>query len=128
MTGNSHRGLFFVATALMCAVSLYGSELARAAPDELTAASSSGAPRQLTLPPGFKIEVASEQNCADRSEFRALCGSEFLHAGGKMRLRCNEHRTKTELRGRICARRGQGRNQRRLCSPLKIRRNFSSSC
>ena len=65
MTGNSHRGLFFVATALMCAVSLYGSELARATPDELTAASSSsGAPRQLTLPPGFKIEVASEQSKA----------------------------------------------------------------
>jgi hypothetical protein len=64
MTDNSHRGLFFVATALMCAVSFYGSELARADPDELTATSSSGAPRQLTLPPGFKIEVASEQSKA----------------------------------------------------------------
>ena len=64
MTDNSHRGLFFAATALMCAVSFYGSELARADPDELTTVSSSGAPRQLTLPPGFKAEGASEKSKA----------------------------------------------------------------
>jgi|SRR5882762_10716640 len=64
MTYNSHRGLFFVATALMCAVSFYGSELARADPDELITRLSSGASRHLTLPPGFKAEVASEQTKA----------------------------------------------------------------
>jgi len=61
MIDNSHRGLFFVATALMCAVAFYGSELARPDPDEFTTTTSSG-PRQLTLPPGFKADVASEQS------------------------------------------------------------------
>src|ERR1700687_2355736 len=64
MTDNSHRGLFFVATALMCAVSFYGSELARADPDEHTTGSSSGAPRPVTLPPGFQGESASDQSKA----------------------------------------------------------------
>ncbi len=61
MIDNSHRGLFFIATALMCAVVSYGSELASADPDEL-ATTLSGAPRQLTLPPGFKTDVASTQS------------------------------------------------------------------
>jgi len=51
MIDQSHKWIFFTATALMCAVSFAGAQLAQAeAPDPMA---SFGAPRQLSLPPGF---------------------------------------------------------------------------
>ena len=52
MIDHSHKWIFFTATALMCAVSFAGTQLAQAeASDPFPAAL--GAPRQLSLPPGF---------------------------------------------------------------------------
>jgi len=51
MIDQSHKWIFFTATALMCGLSFAGTRLAQAeAPDSMT---SFGAPRQLSLPPGF---------------------------------------------------------------------------
>ena len=52
MIVNPDKGIFFVATALMCSVSLYGAELSTAEPDPMTRIFV-GQPNRLTLPPGF---------------------------------------------------------------------------
>ena len=52
MIVNPNKVIFFTATALMCAVSFAGSMMAQAETTSVLA-SAFGAPRQLTLPPGF---------------------------------------------------------------------------
>lgn len=52
MIVNPDKGVFFVATAVMCSVSLYGAELSTAEPDPMTRVFV-GEPSHLTLPPGF---------------------------------------------------------------------------
>ena len=60
MIVNPNKGLFFVATALMCSASLYGAELSTAEPDPMTRLFV-GEPSRLTLPPGFpQTEAAAE--------------------------------------------------------------------
>lgn len=51
MIDQSHKWIFFTATALMCAISFAGTQLAQAEAQGPVA--SFGAPRQLSLPPGF---------------------------------------------------------------------------
>ena len=59
MIVNPDRGIFFVATALMCSVSLYGAELSTIEPDPMTRIFV-GEPNHLTLPPGIPAtEVAA---------------------------------------------------------------------
>jgi len=82
MIDGSHRGLFFTATALMCAVVFYGSELAKADSDELSRGASA-LPRQLTLPPGMKSEMPPElalqqtslnlESCAEKASKASTC-------------------------------------------------------
>lgn len=63
MIVNPDKGLFFVATALMCSVSLYAAELSTAEPDPMTRVFV-GEPSRLTLPPDFPAtEVAGEEGC-----------------------------------------------------------------
>jgi hypothetical protein len=57
MRSNPHKFLFFTATAMMCAVSFAGSMLAQAETTETLAPAFSAGPRQLSLPPGFKLET-----------------------------------------------------------------------
>ena len=89
MVDHSHRGFFFVATALMCGVMFYGSELASADSQEL-AASTTALPRQLTLPPGLKSAVPpeltlqsplEEEPCAKDTANGASCAAAFRPAG-----------------------------------------------
>ena len=62
MIVNPDKGLFFVATALMCSVSLYAAELSTAEPDPMTRIFV-GEPSHLTLPPGFPaMETADGGN------------------------------------------------------------------
>jgi hypothetical protein len=60
MIVNPDRGLFFVATALMYSVSLYGAELSNAEPDPMTRIFV-GEPNRLTLPPGFPASEATPE-------------------------------------------------------------------
>jgi len=52
------KGIFFVATALMCSASLYGAELTSAGTDPMTRVFV-GEPTLLTHPPGFPPDMAS---------------------------------------------------------------------
>jgi hypothetical protein len=52
------KGIFFVATALMCSASLYGAELTSAGTDPMTRIFV-GQPNLLTLPPGFPPDIAT---------------------------------------------------------------------
>jgi hypothetical protein len=52
MIVSPNKGVFFVATALMCSVSLYGAELSSPRNDPLTRVFV-GEPNRLSLPPGF---------------------------------------------------------------------------
>jgi len=79
MIDNSHRGLFFAATALMCAVVFYGSELAKADSDELSR-TASALPRQLTLPPGIKSEVPPELELQQTTLNLESCTEKVLDA------------------------------------------------
>jgi hypothetical protein len=62
------KGIFFVATALMCSASLYGAELTTAGTDPMTRIFV-GQPNLLTLPPGFPPDVATAEveDCAPPS-------------------------------------------------------------
>ena len=63
MIDQSHKWIFFTATALMCGLSFAGTRLAQAeAPDPMT---SFGAPRQLSLPPGFSAYPDSKDAPVD---------------------------------------------------------------
>lgn len=70
MIVSSNKGLFFMATALMCSASLYGAELAVPSSDPLTRIFT-GEPNRLTLPPGFPdtplVSLDREaENCTPR--------------------------------------------------------------
>jgi len=58
MVDHSHKGFFFAATALMWGLVFYGSQLASA--DKQLSPTTSGLPRQLTLPPGMNSDVPPE--------------------------------------------------------------------
>ena len=62
------KGIFFVATALMCSASLYGAELTSAGTDPMTRIFV-GQPNLLTLPPSFPPGVAGADaaDCAPDS-------------------------------------------------------------
>jgi hypothetical protein len=66
MIVSPNKGVFFVATALMCSASLYGAELSALGGDPLTRIFV-GEPNRLTLPPGFP-ETAEltlgDENCS----------------------------------------------------------------
>ena len=62
MIVNPDKGVFFVATAMMCSVSLYAAELSTAEPDPMTRVYV-GEPNRLTLPPGFPAAAAAEGGC-----------------------------------------------------------------
>lgn len=59
MIVSPDKGVFFVATALMCSASLYGAEWSSAASDPLTRVFV-GQPNLLTVPPGFPAGVAAD--------------------------------------------------------------------
>ena len=66
MIVSPNKGIFFVATALMCSVSLYAAELTSPRNDPLTRLFV-GEPNRLSVPPGFPAtaEVTlEEQSCA----------------------------------------------------------------
>ena len=65
MIVSPDKGVFFVATALMCSASLYGAELVSSTSDPLERVFV-GVPNQLSLPPGFPENPASlqAQGCA----------------------------------------------------------------
>ena len=69
MIVNPDKSVFFVATAVMCSVSLYAAELSTAEPDPMTRVYV-GEPNHLTLPPGFPAAtaIASEGDCRSAQE------------------------------------------------------------
>ena len=69
MIVNPDKSIFFVATAVMCSVSLYAAELSTAEPDPMTRVYV-GEPNHLTLPPRFPVAtaIASEEDCQSGSE------------------------------------------------------------
>jgi hypothetical protein len=81
MIDNSHKGLFFAATALMCAAALYGSELAQADSEELSKAAGAAAlPRQLTLPPAMKSDAPPELALQQTTLNVEVCGARISDA------------------------------------------------
>jgi hypothetical protein len=63
MIVHPDKAVFFVATAVMCSVSLYAAQLSTAEPDPM-ARVFVGEPHRLTLPPGFPVvEAAGEEGC-----------------------------------------------------------------
>ena len=67
MIVGPNKGLFFVATALMCSASLYGAEVSAPSSNPLMRIFT-GEPNQLTLPPDFPdpalVSVDQDENCA----------------------------------------------------------------
>jgi len=78
MIVGPHKGVFFVATALMCSASLYGAELSAPGSDPLTRIFV-GEPTRLTLPPGFpdaaEVSLDEDESCAPRVADRSLGGA-----------------------------------------------------
>lgn len=78
MIVGPHKGLFFVATALMCSASLYGAELSAPSRNPLTRIFT-GEPNRLTLPPDFPdpalVSIDQEENCAPQVADRELSGA-----------------------------------------------------
>ena len=72
MIVGPNKGVFFVATALMCSAALYAAEISSPSPDPLRRVFV-GEPNRLTLPPGFPetVELSlNEEACAPISEQR----------------------------------------------------------
>ena len=70
MIVSPNKGVFFVATALMCSASLYGAELSSPSSDPLTRIFV-GEPNRLTLPPGFPAAAEiplDEVGCAPEDQ------------------------------------------------------------
>ncbi len=67
MIVGPHKGLFFVATALMCSASLYGAEVSAPSSNPL-ARIFTGEPNRLTLPPDFPdaalVSLDQDESCA----------------------------------------------------------------
>jgi hypothetical protein len=75
MIVGPHKGLFFVATALMCSVTLYGAELSVPSSNPL-ARIFTGEPNRLTLPPDFPdaalVSLDQDESCDSQVADRAL--------------------------------------------------------
>ena len=74
MIVSPNKGVFFLATALMCSASLYGAELSSPSSDPLRRIFV-GEPNRLTLPPGFPA-------AAEISLDEAGCATEDHQIGG----------------------------------------------
>jgi hypothetical protein len=69
MIDRSHRGFFFIATALMCAACFYASDLVRSEANDAVDVAIR-APRQVVLTPSFENEIpriGSNGDCATES-------------------------------------------------------------
>src|SRR5574342_77491 len=77
MIVSPNKGVFFVATALMCSASLYGAELSSPSSDPL-ARIFVGEPNRLTLPPGFPAAAEitlDEVGCAPEDQDHRIGGA-----------------------------------------------------
>lgn len=77
MIVSPNKGVFFVATALMCSASLYGAELSSPSSDPL-ARIFVGEPNRLTLPPGFPAAAEitlDEVGCAPEGQDHRIGGA-----------------------------------------------------
>jgi hypothetical protein len=78
MIVGPHKGLFFLATALMCSASLYATELTAPNRNPL-ARIFTGEPNRLTLPPNFSdaasVSLDQDETCAPQVADRALSGA-----------------------------------------------------
>ena len=78
MIVGPHKGLFFVATALMCSASLYGAEFSAPSHNPLTRIFT-GEPNRLTLPPEFPdaplVSRDQDEGCAPQVADRELSGA-----------------------------------------------------
>ena len=78
MIVGPHKGLFFVATALICSASLYGAQVSTPSINPLTRIFT-GEPNRLTLPPDFPdaalVSVDQDERCAPQVTDRAFSGA-----------------------------------------------------
>ena len=78
MIVGPHKGLFFVATVLMCTASLYGAEVSTPSSNPLTRIFT-GEPNRLTLPPDFPdaapTSLDQDESCAPQVADRAFSGA-----------------------------------------------------
>ena len=81
MIVGPHKGLFFVATALMCSASLYGAEVSAPSSNPLTRIFT-GEPNRLTLPPDFPdaalVSLDQDESCAHQGADREFSGAAAL--------------------------------------------------
>jgi hypothetical protein len=77
MIVNPNKGVFFVATALMCSASLYGAEMSTGA--DPMARIFVGEPNRLTVPPGFPSDVqVLEPKAVDQQARDCLVDSSLI--------------------------------------------------
>jgi hypothetical protein len=80
MIVGPHKGIFFVATALMCSASLYGAELSAPSSNPL-ARIFTGEPNRLTLPPDFPdaaLSLDQDESCAHQGADHEFSGAAAL--------------------------------------------------
>ena len=88
MIVGPHKGIFFVATALMCSASLYGAELSAPSSNPLTRIFT-GEPNRLTLPPDFPdaalVSLDQDESCAHQGADREFSGAAALQTASSIR-------------------------------------------
>jgi hypothetical protein len=91
MIVGPHKGLFFVATALMCSASLYGAELSAPSRNPLTRIFT-GEPNRLTLPPDFPdaalVGLDQDESCVPHIPDRELTGAALQRASSSSAEEC----------------------------------------
>src|SRR5262245_43413483 len=64
MIVSPNKGVFFVATAMMCSAALYAAEVSSQVEEDPLSRVFVGTPNQLTLPPGFQEATAADIGAA----------------------------------------------------------------
>jgi hypothetical protein len=87
MIVSPNKGVFFIATALMCSASLYGAELSAGDP---MARIFVGEPNRLTVPPGFPSgEQVLEPKAIDQQARDCQAGASVMAEGAKSLSGCS---------------------------------------
>jgi hypothetical protein len=92
MIVGPHKGIFFVATALMCSASLYGAEVSAPSSNPL-ARIFTGEPNRLTLPPDFPdaapVSLDQDESCAHQGADHEFSGAAALQTASTSGETCH---------------------------------------